>query len=418
MNYAVVIENLTVRIRGRVVLENISLRIRGGEIILLAGPSGSGKSTLLRILAGIIPSLYPGYQVSGDVMVFGVEPRDAAEKGLVAYVPQDPTSFFLGTTVEEELELAGNEAWGLLEGSEPLLSTRVSRLSDGQLYRLLMAVALGSGAKLVLLDEPTSHVDSWSITSIVSHVRRVCRERGASAIIVDHRIELLERLVDRIVWIGKPYNVEEKRLEAPQRVGSELVVAENVKRWFNGKPLLNGVSLRVLGGEAVAVTGRNGAGKTTLLRMLAGSLRPDEGNVRVELPLFLLPQSPVHVFSMSTVERELELHAKLWGFRGDVHDVAEVFGLERLSKQSPHSLSIGEARRLGLALAYIASPRVLLLDEPTLGLDPPSRRALLSCLEELVGKERCIVAATHDRVFARRMHRALLLERGVLREAS
>ncbi len=418
MNHAVVVENLRVRVGGRVVLENFSLRVGEGEIILLAGPSGSGKSTLLRILAGIIPGLYPGYQVSGDVRVFGIEPRTAIEKGLVAYVPQDPSSFFLGTTVEEEMELAGIDAQEFFKGSAPILATRVSRLSDGQLYRLLMAVALGSGAKLVLLDEPTSHVDSWSITSIVSHVRRVCRERGASAIIVDHRVELLESLVDRIVWIGKPYQREEKRLEDPQRSGSELVIVKSVKKRVDSKPLLNNVSFRVLGGEAVAVLGRNGVGKTTLLRILAGSLKPDDGNVKVGLPVFLLPQSPVNIFSMDTVEEELELHAKLWGFRGNVHDVVEAFSLERLAEQSPHSLSVGEARRLGLALAYIALPRVLLLDEPTLGLDPPSKNMLLSCLEELVGKERCIVVATHDREFSRRMHRVLLLEKGVLREVS
>ena len=421
MTKAIEVRDLSVVVDGRKVLANISLEVGPGEVVAVTGPTGSGKSTLLKVIAGIIPKLYSSFKLSGHVSVCGLSPSDAVRRGLVAYVPQDPSTYFIGSTVAEELlfvrDLSRLRRSGIIDDVLSNPSRKIHELSDGQLYRLLLAVAIGSGTKVLLLDEPTSHVDPWSLGGVLKLLREYCVRFGASAVIVDHRIELIEDFIDLTLELkGGHQGSTYVEARGGGTGGDEVLISARGLRFTydSGCYVLNGVDLEVRSGESVAIIGRNGAGKTTLIKLLARLLKPTEGVVTTARPVFMVPQTPVYWFSRDTVKDEVSFYANAWGFRGDVGEVIEMFYLSDVSDLSPYSLSIGEARRLSLALAYVSGAKVLLLDEPTLGLDSASKELLVKLIYRFLGQGSAVVASTHDVDLVRYFSRVYLLNDGVL----
>ncbi len=413
--HAIIAEDLSVSVNGHEILSGVNVVVPKGSVLLLSGPSGSGKTTLLKVVAGLIPELYPKYVVSGNVSVFGLKPSQALRKGLVAYVPQDPSSYFLNASVAAELLYAGVNATVNIP-----VNKLMHELSDGQLYRLLLTVATSSGAKLLLLDEPTSHIDPWALPQIMGMLREFCA-RGGSIILVDHRVEVVRDFVDAHMALkGKEWRFPGLGLRKSVRRDppSDVHVAVSLHDvWVSlaGLSILKGITFEVGRGSAFSVVGRNGVGKTALLRVVSGLLRPDRGVVRVSGRVFYVPQVPVRWFSSDTVEGEVELFARVWGFRGSVDKVIENFHLEGVRDRHPFTLSVGESRRLALALAYVSSADIVILDEPGLGLDPGARESLVDCLSVMMGEGTTVLTAGHDLVLAKSLGDVCLLEGGVLR---
>jgi ABC-type multidrug transport system ATPase subunit len=382
-------------------LQGVPFSVREGEVALVTGPCGSGKSTLLKVLAGIIPHVYTGFRVSGIVKVFGLSPLEATEKGLVAYVPQDIYTFFIASHACEELEVLRLP----LEGFTQLCDKPIEVLSDGQLYRLLTHIAIGSGARLLLLDEPTSHLDSETLAEVVAMLKSAAVERGATVIIADHRVSELKSLVDTVVELGK--DREESASDGSWRAYDERRTAEcqglaarvkGLTLSLDGVTLVKGLSFDVAKGSALGILGRNGVGKSTLLKALLRLTSFTAEGIYIERPAFYISQKPLYWFSTGSVRAELTLYAKLFGKKAEeVEEVAELFQLNHLLHRNPYTLSVGEARRLAMALAFIASPRLLLFDEPLLGLDKSSEELFQELLESL--KKRCSAAivASHSK---------------------
>ncbi len=421
MTKAIEVRDLSVVVGSREVLANVSLEVGSGEVIGITGPTGSGKSTLLKVIAGIIPKLYSSFKVSGSVSVCGLSPLDAVRRGLVAYVPQDPSSYFIGSTVAEELlfvrDLSSLRRYGIIDDvlSDP--SRKIHELSDGQLYKLLVAAAVGSGTKVLLLDEPTSHVDPWSLENVLKLLREYCVKFRASAIIVDHRIELIKDYVNFTLELKSEHQGSAYiGVGGRSTIGDDVLISARGLRFTydGGYFVLNGVGLEVHSGESVAIIGRNGAGKTTLIKLLAKLLKPTEGVVTTAGPVFIVPQTPAYWFSRDTVRDEVSFYANAWGFKGDVDEVIEMFRLGDVSNLSPYSLSIGEARRLSLALAYVSGAKVLLLDEPTLGIDSASKELLIRLIHSFLSQGSAVIASTHDIDLVRYFSRVYLLKDGVL----
>ena len=397
------------------ILDVKDLELEAGETMLLYGPSGCGKSTLLKVLAGIIPGLYRAYDVEGYVKVLGSNPEEV--RGQVFYVPQNASSPFVGSTLEEELDLCG---CSLDEGLEERLTLsdvigrRLDELSDGQRYRALLAIALSSGSRLILLDEPTGHLDYWTAPLIVSLTTSLMRTHGSSAMIVDHRVGMLSKVVDRSRSLAS-YDLPPDPTFPRSTSGRTVLRAEDVVVEFAGRSILDGVGLEVREGEVLAITGRNGSGKTTLLRVLAGVLKPTSGKLELTPRTFYVPQSPIYWFSEDTVKGEVEAVARLGGSDMDVDSVLNSLGLGPVADKNPYSLSVGEARRLSLAIALSSGSRLILLDEPVLGLDPMSEARLRYALEGLAANGTAIVLATHNPEFARlSADHVLTLEGGTL----
>jgi len=208
----------------RLAVEGFDLQVPEGEVVVLAGPSGCGKSTLLRAVNGLIPHMYSG-EYSGDVLVAGRSVKGSAMKDLaqtVGFLFQNPENQIFMFTVErdvafglenlgvprEEMRSRVDEAMGLM-GITELAQRAPHELSDGQKQRVALAGVLAMRPKLVILDEPTSLLDPETATELVELVGKLRRELGTTFVVVEHRLDLVARVADRMVVMSQGKKVLE-----------------------------------------------------------------------------------------------------------------------------------------------------------------------------------------------------------------
>jgi energy-coupling factor transporter ATP-binding protein EcfA2 len=203
---------------------DFDLSVPEEEIVALAGPSGCGKSTLLRAVNGLIPHMYGG-EYQGNVRVAGLSVRDSSMRELaqkVGFLFQNPENQIFMFTVERDiafgLENLGvtrpemrarvDEAMSLLDITELALRAPYE-LSDGQKQRVALAGVLAMNPKLVILDEPTSLLDPRTAEELVNLVARLRRELGTTFVVVEHRLDLLVKVADRLVVMDEGKKVLE-----------------------------------------------------------------------------------------------------------------------------------------------------------------------------------------------------------------
>ncbi|MEL9940167.1 MAG: ATP-binding cassette domain-containing protein [Ignisphaera sp.] len=409
------VDDLFVWFGEKEILKGVSLSVGEGDVACVFGSTGSGKTTLLKVVTGVLQELYKGFRVEGDIKVCGLGPLEALRRGLVAYVPQDVYSFFIASTPREELAILGIGKCNCNFD----LDRDISKLSDGQLYRFLLYSALASGAKLIAIDEPSSHIDWWSIEEVFEYVKGFAKRSGVAIIVVDHRVDLVKRYCNIFIEIGKnPFECSETPSLRGIDVSKTVISAENIHVVLNGEHILKGANISLGLGEAVAIVGRNGSGKTTLLNTLAGIIKPSSGKVTVYRgkKIFVVPQNPVYWFPSDTVEGVVRLFANRHRFRDCVEDVLEMFGLGNEMHKNVYSLSVGKARLLSLALAYISKADVIIVDEPTLGLDCMARESMLETFNHLIEDGKAILVATHDLDFAMKFPRVYMIDGGVVKQ--
>ncbi len=389
--YAIVVEDLRVILNEKVILNGINLRLKQGKILLIAGPIGAGKSTLLKVLAGIIPSLYDGYVVKGKIRVLGLNPIEAQNRGYVAYVPQNPHAFFFGRDVRDELFYVMQRGKDLFSSKHPakallngLLDKSILRLSDGELYRFLVALAILSDTKLLLLDEPSSHVDEGILVEALEYLREL-KSHGKTIVVADHRVDYLSKYVDDVFFLGDYNDTRGKHSWRKKSSNSAETVLETYNLSIGySRELLGNITIRVQRGEIISIIGPNGSGKTTLLKTILGKIAPLKGIINCSSRMFYIPQKPLYWYSHETVEEELRFYSKIYKrTRRFIDNTIELFNLEEILDRHPYALSIGESRRLALALAAIAGPDLLLIDELLLGLDDKSIVSVTNTLLEL-----------------------------------
>lgn len=205
-------------------VSDFDLKVPEGEIVVLAGPSGCGKSTLLRTVNGLIPHMYSG-DYSGEVRVGGGAVKDANMRDLaqkVGFLFQNPENQIFMFTVERDvafgLENLGvprpemrarvDESLGLLEIGD-LAFRAPYELSDGQKQRVALAGVLAMRPRLVILDEPTSLLDPKTAAELVDLVAKLRRELGTTFLVVEHRLDLLVKVADRMVVMNEGAKVVE-----------------------------------------------------------------------------------------------------------------------------------------------------------------------------------------------------------------
>ena len=193
---------------------DFDLQVEDGEVVILAGPSGCGKSTLLRAVNGLIPHMYSG-DYSGEVTVSGAVVKDEPMRSLaqkVGFLFQNPENQIFMFSVErdiafglenlgvprDEMRKRVDEAMAQL-GISHLARRAPHELSDGQKQRVALAGVLAMGPGLIILDEPTSLLDPMTASELVELLDRIRREKGTTFIVVEHRLDLLVRIADRIV---------------------------------------------------------------------------------------------------------------------------------------------------------------------------------------------------------------------------
>jgi ABC-2 type transport system ATP-binding protein len=208
-----------------------------------------------------------------------------------------------------------------------------------------------------------------------------------------------------------------------------MLQVDALKKSYGNLVAVNGVSFQAGAGEIIGLLGPNGAGKTTTVSIIAGLLRPDSGSVRIEgRPLSgdtdpnkrrigLVPQD-VALFDELTAQANLELFAALYDLDGTaakraIGQALDLVGLADRAQERVRNYSGGMKRRLNLAAALLHDPQILLLDEPTVGVDPQSRNAIFDNLEVLKQRGKTLVYTTHYMEEAERLcDRVIIIDHG------
>ncbi len=388
----------TIKIRDRVVVDALNLDVGDGELVLLTGASGSGKSIVLKALSGIVDVLYEGIRVEGRAEIDGLKPVEALRRRLSLYIPQDLEASFVSWTLTHELELLGVELREELRKellSEDLVKRPLDELSAGEKYRILIALAISVGARALFIDEPSTFVDRPTLIRVLQLLRAIAREERLSVVIADHRVDVIKDFVDEVIHLDSTSCCSAAKV--PQVCSSMKVLVEDV--WYRyglREPwVVRGASLDVVNGDLVALVGRNGVGKTTLLRLLLGVLKPRRGRIERSFHrAFYVPQNPVYWFTESSLVNE----AKAVGAEPRAIKLAGLWSKRALA---PHALSVGEARRLSIYLAAYSGRQLVVVDEPTLGLDLESWYCIKELFEEMSSAGIAVVIATHDIDFAK-----------------
>ena len=409
-------------------LRGVSLKIEPGEVIALLGPSGSGKSTLLRALAGLVPHFHGG-RFSGSVEIAGLDTRStrpAELAGIVASVFQDPEDQVVMAIVENEVafglenlgtkpvEIAPRAAAALDQvGVAHLTARRTAELSGGELQRVCLASALALGPQLLLLDEPTSQLDEDGATAFLAAVA----EAGCAVVLSEHRIDRAMALATRVLYMedgrvildapiagahgwlaaNRPrYSAGAEETSCFGNTGEPVVEIDAVSFGYRaGEPVLDGVSLTVCRGEIVVLEGTNGSGKTTLAKLAAGLLDPASGTIRRTGRATYLSQDPGRYLVKETALDEVALG--VGGDRSRARHALDRFGLGFAAARHPRDLSSGERERLGLAAVSVSDPELLVLDEPTRGVDPDRMVEIGVWLVAQAEAGQAVLIATHDR---------------------
>ena len=411
-------------------LDGVSLELEPGEVVALIGPSGCGKSTLLRALAGLVPHFHGG-RFEGRVEIDGQDTRRARPSdltGAVATLFQDPEDQVVFTRVAAEvafgLENVGTppaeinrrarEALAAV-GAEHLAERPVAELSGGELQRVCLAAVLALDPRLLLLDEPTSQLDPQGAAEAIDLARRI----GAAVVVSEQRPDRVLDACDRVLFLDagrvvldaprdealawlrthrRAWLPREHVLPGGEPSGEIVCRLDGVSFGYEeDRPVVRGARLELGRGEIVALIGPNGSGKTTLAKLAAGLLEPKEGTVSLAGRACYLSQDPGRYLVRERADAEVALAVD-----GDLERARRALdsvGLAGFAARHPRDLSSGERERLALASVLVAEPDLLVLDEPTRGVDP-ERKDELADLLRAQAPSRATLLVTHDLVFA------------------
>ena len=445
-------------------LLGITTRVPCGAFVLLTGPTGCGKSTLLRTLNGLIPHASAG-KLTGVVRLNG---KDIAAQPLattcqqVALLFQNPDDQLFCTLVEDEvafgLENLGFPPEEIKEritlalkqvGLTGFASRRISSLSGGEKQRVALAAICAMQPQVLLLDEPTSHLDPQGTRDILNIVNQLNKNLGITVVLATHRTREVAPLCSH-VWLMNDgrLHLDLRKVEAFQdttpykHLGVQVPAdappkspTSSLKRAsYTARPevLLNihnlryrysnsdkdavcNISCEVPRGEVLAIMGANGSGKTTLIHIIAGLLRPSSGAViidgkpcgRVKLhqlagKVGIVFQNPDLLLQAENVRDEVAFGPKNLKFppktlEDRIDKTLTQFDLQNLSSEAPYALSRGQRQRTAVASTFSLHPDLFLLDEPTTGQDAQHLHQLMDELcDETRQENRTLIFATHD----------------------
>lgn len=375
-----------------------------------------------------------------------------------------------------EMRVRVEEALDLVELT-PLRARSLTTLSGGERQRLAIAAALALRPRILVLDEPTSQLDPQSAEAVLQALVRLNDDLGLTIILAEHRLERIARYADRLAyleggrvrvdapvrealsiidvgppvaqlgrafnWQPLPLTIKEARpfaqalardngiVSLPETAGTSGASLEikGLSFSYNGKRALNNVNIEVKSGELVALMGRNGAGKTTLLKCIIGLLQAQAGEVKIAgrsirgrpvadicREVGYLPQYPDDLLFADSVLDELRVTLRNHGLAKSparLYHFLNRLGLEMAADIYPRDLSVGQRQRVAFGAVTITEPRVLLLDEPTRGLDSATKDSLLDLWRRWLDDGAAILLVTHDVELAAKIaDRTVMLSRG------
>ncbi|MEQ9061161.1 MAG: ribosome-associated ATPase/putative transporter RbbA [Gammaproteobacteria bacterium] len=469
------LHEVTLRYGGVYALEGVELAIPAGRIAGLIGPDGVGKSSLLALIAGARAVQRGQVEVLGGDLADARHRRRVGPR--IAYMPQGLGGNLYPTlSVRENVDFFGRlfghdgserarriAALTRATGLEPFLDRAAGKLSGGMKQKLGLCCALIHDPDLLILDEPTTGVDPLSRRQFWELIADIRQSRPDMSVLVataymdeaarfdwlaamdggrvlasDTPRQLLQRTrTDSLESAFIRLLPEDERRDyraveippRPQGDGDTAIEARDLTMRFGAFTAVDRVNLRVQRGEIFGFLGSNGCGKTTTMKMLTGLLAPSEGRAwlfgREVDPHDLTTRRRVgymsqffSLYTELTVRQNLELHARLFHvpaaeISGRVDEMVERFALAAVVESLPGRLPLGLRQRLSLAVAMIHKPEILILDEPTSGVDPVARDTFWRMLVALSRRDGVtIFISTHFMNEAERCDRISLMHAG------
>ncbi|WP_404309515.1 ribosome-associated ATPase/putative transporter RbbA [Neorhodopirellula lusitana] len=458
-----------------VAIDNVSLQIPFGETSGLIGPDGVGKSTLLGLLAGA-RKMQTGIVTVFDGSMSSIEHRNAVCTR-IAYMPQGlGKNHYQELSVHENLDFFGKlygqsrgerqariERLTTATGLASFLNRPAGKLSGGMKQKLGLCCALIHDPDFLILDEPTTGVDPLSRRQFWELIDSIRAERSGMSVLVStaymDEAQRFDRLIamdaGKVLATGTPDEIKantntdsleqafvallppEKQggkrvLTIPPRSkadGDAAIVAKGLTQRFGDFTAVDHVSFRIDAGEIFGFLGSNGCGKTTTMKMLTGLLPPTEGkaslwgkevdakDLATRYRVGFMSQA-FSLYGELTVRQNLQLHARLFHMpaaktQQRIEELVGRFGLTRYTSAKANSLPLGLRQRLSLAVAIIHEPEMLILDEPTSGVDPVARDQFWELLIDLSRNQNVtIFISTHFMNEAMRCDRISLMHAG------
>jgi ribosome-dependent ATPase len=470
------VRQVRLRYRDVIALDGIDLDIPAGRMVGLIGPDGVGKSSLLSLLAGVRIIQEGTVEVLGGDMASKAHRKQVCPR-IAYMPQGLGKNLYPTLSVEENLQffarLFGHGAAERRQRIDELtqatglfkfLERPAGKLSGGMKQKLGLCCALIHDPDFLILDEPTTGVDPLARAQFWDLIDRIRADRPGMSVIVAtaymdeaQRFDWLAAIDDgKVLATGTPKellettnspNLEEafiRLLPEEKKRGHQAVVipplpedgaddiaieAEGLTMRFGDFVAVDSVSFRIRRGEIFGFLGSNGCGKSTTMKMLTGLLPASEGrawlfghevdphDLDTRRRVGYMSQA-FSLYSEITVRQNLELHAKLFSvppkdIPGRVEEMVERFGLVEVIDSLPASLPLGIRQRLSLAVAMVHKPELLILDEPTSGVDPVARDAFWRLLIELSRRDRVTVfISTHFMNEAERCDRMSMMHAG------
>ena len=470
------VRQVRLRYRDVIALDGIDLDIPAGRMVGLIGPDGVGKSSLLSLLAGVRIIQEGTVEVLGGDMASKAHRKQVCPR-IAYMPQGLGKNLYPTLSVEENLQffarLFGHGAAERRQRIDELtqatglfkfLARPAGKLSGGMKQKLGLCCALIHDPDFLILDEPTTGVDPLARAQFWDLIDRIRADRPGMSVIVAtaymdeaQRFDWLAAIDDgKVLATGTPKellettnspNLEEafiRLLPEEKKRGHQAVVipplsdggaddiaieAEGLTMRFGDFVAVDSVSFRIRRGEIFGFLGSNGCGKSTTMKMLTGLLPASEGrawlfghevnphDLGTRRRVGYMSQA-FSLYSEITVRQNLELHAKLFSVSPEdiparVDEMVERFGLVDVIDSLPASLPLGIRQRLSLAVAMVHKPELLILDEPTSGVDPVARDAFWRLLIELSRRDRVTVfISTHFMNEAERCDRMSMMHAG------
>ncbi|MFU0573600.1 energy-coupling factor transporter ATPase [Gardnerella vaginalis] len=443
-------------------LNNLSLTINSGERVAIVGLNGSGKSTLAKIIAGLTAPDSGYVTLCGEKVFENTTAYADAYKNARKFIGalfQSPEDQIVTTVTEDDV------AFGLenLQFPRKTMYKRISEalktvhmedkryadpstMSGGQQQRVALASAIAMNSKLLVLDEPTSMLDSFARKDVDALFDNL-HKNGTTIVQITHnfeeckranRILLLENGIlkevsfnglktyfsnielanNHLTKISKNKNLTDSRFKENESDIAVEISGLTVKYDKTSPAVIDDYSLTVKSGETVAIMGENGCGKSTLAKTMCGLLKANSGNIKVHgisvrgkssriirqklhQTIGYVMQLPEQQLFADTVRNDVAYGPKNFGLKDSalkerVDETLRLLNLENLAEKSPFALSGGQQRLVAIAGVLACKPRVLVLDEPTAGLDFEAALRIREILGTLHNQGVTIILITHN----------------------
>lgn len=443
-------------------LNNLSLTINAGERVAIVGLNGSGKSTLAKIIAGLTAPDSGYVTLCGEKVFENTTACAESYKNARKYIGalfQSPEDQIITTITEEDVafgleNLQFSRKTMYKSISEALKTVHMedkryadpSTMSGGQQQRVALASAIAMNSKLLVLDEPTSMLDSFARKDVDALFDNL-HKNGTTIVQITHnfeeckranRILLLENGIlkevsfnglktylsnielanNHLTKISKNKNLTDSRFKENESDIAVEISGLTVQYDKTSPAVIDDYSLTVKSGETVAIMGENGCGKSTLAKTMCGLLKANSGNITVHgisvrgktskiirqklhQTIGYVMQLPEQQLFADTVRNDVAYGPKNFGLKGNalkerVDETLRLLSLENLAEKSPFALSGGQQRLVAIAGILACKPRVLVLDEPTAGLDFEAALRIREILGTLHNQGVTIILITHN----------------------